>query len=62
MNKPIDSSVDTDTGGSEPSRPSPSRLDTTGEGAHPAPKAGSNEALNEERKTKPSRNRGVTDV
>lgn len=60
MNKPFDSS--SDTAGKEPARPSPARLDTTGEDAHPAPKAGSEEAMNEERKTKPSRNRGVADV
>lgn len=48
-------------GETEPERPSPARLDNPAE-PHRPPKAGSNEALNEERKTQPSRNRGVTDV
>ncbi len=42
-----------------PMRPSPARIDT---GAEKPPKPGSDEAKNEERKTKPSRNRGVTDL
>jgi len=45
-------------------RPSPARIDTPEEAAGEAlpPKAGSQEALNEGRRTQPSRNRGVTDV
>ena len=45
-------------------RPSPARIDTPAEAAGEVvpPKAGSQEALDEERRTQPSRNRGVTDV
>ncbi|WPB57533.1 hypothetical protein [Xylophilus sp. GOD-11R] len=49
----------------EPARPSASRLDDdagASSSGSPPPKAGSNEALNEERKTQPSRNRGVTKI
>ena len=63
MTNPLDTTNATGTAATdtEPTRPSPARLDTPGEPEHP-PKAGSNAAKNEERKTQPSRNRGVTDV
>jgi len=45
-------------------RPSPARIDTPAEAAGQVlpPKAGSQEAMDEERRTQPSRNRGATDV
>lgn len=49
----------------EPVRPGASPPDGDSDGARSGslpPKAGSNEALNEERKTQPSRNRGVTKI
>jgi len=45
----------------EPVRPDPAGVDSTGHDPHP-PKAGSQEAMNEERKTQPARTRGAADV